>query len=175
MHCASIVSLCAKRDLRLQFLACLWLGLDWRRAAMHVWSLEDYWDSKKRNKTWRCWQPGRLLSMMSKRIGSGLNTPMQVCFMLPLWILLIDVLWTVFVMVKLERWTDNAMYCSWGWIFTRSLILMWPIFLFVDGDGRLTGNDAVKFFSLSALPRQELKQVCVLLLKILKLCQFRAP
>lgn len=28
-----------------------------------------------------------------------------------------------------------------------------------DNDGRLTGNDAVKFFSLSQLPRAELKQV----------------
>jgi len=28
-----------------------------------------------------------------------------------------------------------------------------------DGDGRITGNDAVNFFSLSQLPRQELKQV----------------
>ena len=28
-----------------------------------------------------------------------------------------------------------------------------------DGDGRITGNDAVKFFSLSQLSRQELKQV----------------
>ena len=30
---------------------------------------------------------------------------------------------------------------------------------FADNDGRLTGNDAVKFFSLSQLPRAELKQV----------------
>ncbi|XP_022159417.1 EH domain-containing protein 1-like [Momordica charantia] len=28
-----------------------------------------------------------------------------------------------------------------------------------DGDGRITGNDAIKFFSMSALPRQDLKQV----------------
>lgn len=28
-----------------------------------------------------------------------------------------------------------------------------------DADGRLTGADAVKFFSLSQLPRGELKQV----------------
>ncbi|XP_008449138.2 EH domain-containing protein 1 [Cucumis melo] len=28
-----------------------------------------------------------------------------------------------------------------------------------DGDGRITGNDAIKFFSMSTLPRQDLKQV----------------
>ncbi|KAG7015536.1 EH domain-containing protein 1 [Cucurbita argyrosperma subsp. argyrosperma] len=28
-----------------------------------------------------------------------------------------------------------------------------------DGDGRVTGNDAIKFFSMSTLPRQDLKQV----------------
>lgn len=31
-----------------------------------------------------------------------------------------------------------------------------------DGDGRITGNDAIKFFSMSTLPRQDLKQVRVL-------------
>jgi hypothetical protein len=31
----------------------------------------------------------------------------------------------------------------------------------VDADGRLTGPDAVKFFSLSQLPRADLKQVCL--------------
>lgn len=30
---------------------------------------------------------------------------------------------------------------------------------YADGDGRITGNDAVKFFSLSQLSRPELKQV----------------
>jgi len=30
-----------------------------------------------------------------------------------------------------------------------------------DADGRLTGPDAVKFFSLSQLPRADLKQVCL--------------
>lgn len=29
----------------------------------------------------------------------------------------------------------------------------------LDGDGRLTGNDAIKFFSMSNLPRPDLKQV----------------
>lgn len=31
-----------------------------------------------------------------------------------------------------------------------------------DGDGRITGNDATKFFALSKLPRQELKQIWAL-------------
>ncbi|KAG0581898.1 hypothetical protein KC19_3G018200 [Ceratodon purpureus] len=35
----------------------------------------------------------------------------------------------------------------------------WFEYADADGDGRLTGNDAVKFFSLSQLPRTELKQV----------------
>lgn len=35
----------------------------------------------------------------------------------------------------------------------------WFEYADADGDGRLTGNDAVKFFSLSQLPRAELKQV----------------
>ncbi|PKI67742.1 hypothetical protein CRG98_011955, partial [Punica granatum] len=29
----------------------------------------------------------------------------------------------------------------------------------LDGDGRITGNDAIKFFGMSNLPRQDLKQV----------------
>lgn len=41
----------------------------------------------------------------------------------------------------------------------KSLILL--IILFIDGDGRVTGNDATKFFALSKLPRQELKQVLI--------------
>jgi hypothetical protein len=36
-----------------------------------------------------------------------------------------------------------------------NLVLEWA-----DADGRLTGPDAVKFFSLSQLPRSELKKVC---------------
>lgn len=32
-----------------------------------------------------------------------------------------------------------------------------------DGDGRITGSDAIKFFALSNLPRPDLKQVFVLL------------
>ncbi|XP_024363827.1 EH domain-containing protein 1 [Physcomitrium patens] len=35
----------------------------------------------------------------------------------------------------------------------------WFEYADTDGDGRLTGNDAVKFFSISELPRAELKQV----------------
>ncbi|XP_073385575.1 EH domain-containing protein 1 [Physcomitrium patens] len=35
----------------------------------------------------------------------------------------------------------------------------WFDYADADGDGRLTGDDAVKFFSLSQLPRAELKQV----------------
>jgi EH domain-containing protein 1 len=35
----------------------------------------------------------------------------------------------------------------------------WFDYADADGDGRLTGDDAVKFFSLSRLPRAELKQV----------------
>lgn len=32
-------------------------------------------------------------------------------------------------------------------------------FVVLDGDGRITGNDATKFFAMSKLSRQELKQV----------------
>ncbi|KAG2317539.1 hypothetical protein Bca52824_020661 [Brassica carinata] len=35
----------------------------------------------------------------------------------------------------------------------------WFEFADSDGDGRITGNDAIKFFSMSNLPRPELKQV----------------
>jgi EH domain-containing protein 1 len=37
----------------------------------------------------------------------------------------------------------------------------WFEFADTDADGRLTGPDAVKFFSLSQLPRADLKQVCL--------------
>lgn len=37
--------------------------------------------------------------------------------------------------------------------------LMVIFFMELDGDGRLTGGDATKFFSMSNLPRQDLKQV----------------
>lgn len=34
----------------------------------------------------------------------------------------------------------------------------------IDGDGRLTGNDATKFFAMSNLSRPELKQVTIVLI-----------
>jgi EH domain-containing protein 1 len=40
-----------------------------------------------------------------------------------------------------------------------SMIIIIIIFFFKDGDGRITGNDATKFFSLSKLSRQDLKPV----------------
>jgi len=36
------------------------------------------------------------------------------------------------------------------------LLCIWVI---SDGDGRFTGNEAIKFFAMSNLSRQELKQV----------------
>jgi hypothetical protein len=39
------------------------------------------------------------------------------------------------------------------------IIIIIYIFFFKDGDGRITGNDATKFFSLSKLSRQDLKPV----------------
>lgn len=41
------------------------------------------------------------------------------------------------------------------------MIFMYVTFFFpqIDGDGRITGNDATKFFALSNLSRQDLKQV----------------
>lgn len=41
-----------------------------------------------------------------------------------------------------------------------------------DGDGRITGNDAIKLFSLSNLSKAELKQVSVLLSNCYDFCQF---
>jgi len=41
-----------------------------------------------------------------------------------------------------------------------------------DGDGRITGNDAIKLFSLSNLSKPELKQVSVLLCNCSDFCQF---
>ncbi|KAI5674760.1 hypothetical protein M9H77_15124 [Catharanthus roseus] len=38
-------------------------------------------------------------------------------------------------------------------------LVLWLLGKTIDGDGRLTGPDAIKFFSLSNLPRQDLKQV----------------
>jgi EH domain-containing protein 1 len=35
----------------------------------------------------------------------------------------------------------------------------WFEFSDSDGDGRITGNDAIKFFTMSNLPRPELKQI----------------
>lgn len=41
----------------------------------------------------------------------------------------------------------------------RKIYEDWFSFADSDGDGRITGNDAIKFFSMSSLPRQDLKQV----------------
>lgn len=41
----------------------------------------------------------------------------------------------------------------------RKIYEDWFSFADSDGDGRVTGNDAIKFFSMSNLPRQDLKQV----------------
>lgn len=37
---------------------------------------------------------------------------------------------------------------------------------YTDSDGRITGSDAIKFFSMSNLPRQDLKQVYFFLILI---------
>lgn len=47
-----------------------------------------------------------------------------------------------------------------------------PNLFLSDGDGRITGNDAIKFFSMSTLPRQDLKQVWVLFVFFLRFIGF---
>ncbi|KAK9673855.1 hypothetical protein RND81_12G194300 [Saponaria officinalis] len=42
---------------------------------------------------------------------------------------------------------------------SKKLYLDWFNFADSDGDGRITGNDAIKFFNMSNLPREDLKQV----------------
>lgn len=44
---------------------------------------------------------------------------------------------------------------------------------FADSDGRLTGSDAIKFFSMSGLSRQDLKQVrcCIYLFIFFLVCR----
>ena len=39
------------------------------------------------------------------------------------------------------------------------LLSEFPLMVMEDGDGRLTGRDALKFFAMSKLSRDELKQV----------------
>ncbi|KAL9236270.1 hypothetical protein vseg_010962 [Gypsophila vaccaria] len=45
---------------------------------------------------------------------------------------------------------------------TKKLYQDWFNFADLDGDGRITGNDAIKFFNMSNLPREDLKQVWAL-------------
>ena len=62
----------------------------------------------------------------------------------------------------------------WFWCFALHTLISLYFFLYLpsftlinqwwnlsDGDGRLTGADATKFFSLSNIPRQDLKQVTI--------------
>lgn len=50
--------------------------------------------------------------------------------------------------------------CNLFVMFSNFLtIYLWCFLAISDGDGRLTGPDAIKFFSFSNLPRQDLKQV----------------
>jgi hypothetical protein len=40
----------------------------------------------------------------------------------------------------------------------------------VDGDGRISGNDAIKFFALSNLSRPQLKQVYTIFFSLFNFC-----
>lgn len=51
--------------------------------------------------------------------------------------------------------------CSISLWFGKILMLIFPApSSLSDGDGRITGTDATKFFAMSKLSRSELKQVC---------------
>ncbi|KAF7019419.1 unnamed protein product [Triticum aestivum] len=54
---------------------------------------------------------------------------------------------------------DSSPTRSWGLKEQRSVYLRWFYLADDDADGRLTGKDALKFFAMSKLSREDLKQV----------------
>lgn len=80
---------------------------------------------------------------------------------------------------------DDLVFPFWWCILLRGVGSLFVFFFFVlvvvlmapcalsDGDGRITGSDAIKFFALSNLPRPDLKQVLVVLLSGRCLFAFR--
>ncbi|KAM3298643.1 hypothetical protein ACQJBY_040233 [Aegilops geniculata] len=54
---------------------------------------------------------------------------------------------------------DSSPTRSWGLKEQRSVYLRWFYLADDDADGRLTGKDALKFFAMSNLSREDLKQV----------------